>query len=118
MGGTTSDFCTSTDRQYIYCTHRWWDVNQDPRYVFPIANGFTSITLYWQETYFNAAGKRMFHVEFNGARWFSNIDVYEKAGNTFYYKSINIWVTTGKLEIKFVRIDGFNNPFISGINIF
>jgi hypothetical protein len=61
------------------------------------------------------AGARVFHVNAEGARKLSNIDIYAQAGMKALKKQFEVTVTDGTLDLDFVRHVG--NPQVNGIEI-
>jgi len=92
INGTTDDA--------LYQTERWGASS----YNIPLANGNYNLTLKFAETYWNAAGKRIFDVSVGGQTVISNLDIFAKAGqNTAYDVVVPVTVTNGSLAIKFVN---------------
>lgn len=76
-------------------------------YNIPIANGNYSVTLRFAETYYSAAGQRVFDVRMEGAEVLSNLDVFARVGkNAAYNVTIPVSVTDGQLNIGIVGNTG------------
>ena len=90
-------------------------------YVVP---GFTAgsshtVRLHFAETYFSAAGKRVFNAAINGTSVLSNFDIYATAGGKYIAVAESFPTTadsSGKITIKFTS-GSANQPLINGIEI-
>jgi hypothetical protein len=86
---------------------------------FPVQSGTYKVNLYFAETPYTggvkAAGARVFHINAEGTRKLSNIDIYAEAGMNALKKQFEITVTDGTLDLDFVRSVG--NPQVNGIEI-
>ena len=86
---------------------------------FPVQSGTYQVNLYFAETPYTGgvktAGARVFHVDAEGARKVSNIDIYAEAGMNALKKTFEVTVTDGTLDLDFVRSVG--NPQVNGIEI-
>jgi hypothetical protein len=77
-----------------------------------------SVLLHFAETYFTAAGNRVFNVAINGTTVLSNFDIFAKAGvNTALVEQFTATAnSSGQIVIAFT--DGTaNQPLVSGIEI-
>jgi hypothetical protein len=65
--------------QAVYQTYRW---SPTLTYTIPnlTPNGSQTVRLHFAETYFAAAGKRVFNIAINGSRVLSNFDIFRAAG--------------------------------------
>ena len=98
--GTTSVAISGTTDDIMYQTERWGASS----YNIPLPNGNYNLTLKFAETYWSAAGKRLFDVTVGGATVISNLDIFAKAGqNAAYDVVLPVSVTNGTLSIKFVN---------------
>ena len=69
-------------------------------YSIPLTNGNYNVTLKFAETYWTAAGKRVFSVAMNGQTVISNLDIFAKVGkNAAYDVVVPVSVTNGTLNI-------------------
>ncbi|HIW28657.1 MAG TPA: malectin [Candidatus Luteococcus avicola] len=86
-------------------------------YRIPVpGSGNYRVTLYAAEDYFQEEGRRVFHVDAEGATAVDNIDLVQAAGYaTAYSKSFTVTVTDGQLDLKF--IGNVNNPLISAVRV-
>jgi hypothetical protein len=86
---------------------------------FPVQSGTYQVNLYFAETPYTGgvktAGARVFHVNAEGTRKVSNIDIYAEAGMNALKKQFEVTVTDGTLDLDFVRSVG--NPQVNGIEI-
>lgn len=86
---------------------------------FPVQSGTYQVNLYFAETPYaggvKAAGARVFHINAEGTRKLSNIDIYAEAGMNALKKQFEITVTDGTLDLDFVRSVG--NPQVNAIEI-
>lgn len=114
-GGTAivrSATVSGTTDNALYSSERYGNF----AYNVPVANGNYSVTLKFAELYWQASGKRVFDVYINGNVVIRDLDLYAKAGkNKAYDVIIPVSVTTGKLNISFVK--KVNNATVSGILI-
>jgi len=98
--GTTAVAINGTTDDVLYQTERWGASS----YNIPLANGNYNVTLKFAETYWGAAGKRLFDVTVGGITRISNLDVFAKVGkNTAYDVVLPVTVSNGTLSIKFVN---------------
>jgi glucuronoarabinoxylan endo-1,4-beta-xylanase len=86
------------------------------QYQFAVPDGTYKVNLYFAETYFNSAGKRIFDVQIQGATLFSGLDIFAQAG-AFHalVKSAQVSVTQGQIVIRLVH--HVTVPIISAIEI-
>ena len=90
----------------------------DLQYQFAAVNGMYLVNLYFAETYYDSAGKRVFDVQIQGATLFSALDIFAQAGrNHALVKSAQVSVTNGQLVIRFAHRTNGNVPVISAIEI-
>jgi hypothetical protein len=90
----------------------------DLQYQFTVANGLYKVNLYFAETYFHSAGKRIFDVQMQGATVFSGLDIFAQAGaDHALVKSAQISVTNGQLVIRFAHRANGTVPIISALEI-
>jgi hypothetical protein len=86
---------------------------------FPVQSGTYQVNLYFAESPYTGgvkkAGARVFHVNAEGTRKLSNIDIYAQAGMNALKKQFEVTVTDGTLDLDFVRQVG--NPQVNGIEI-
>jgi glucuronoarabinoxylan endo-1,4-beta-xylanase len=88
------------------------------QYQFPVVNGLYKVNLYFAETYFSTAGKRVFDVQMQGATVISALDILAQAGARHaLVKSAQVSVTQGRLVIRFVHRANGNVPVISAVEI-
>jgi|GEM_PF-2630479 len=110
--GTTTAAISGTTEDALYQKERYGKFS----YNIPVANGNYSVTLKFAETYFSAAGKRVFSVTINGQTVVSNLDLYAKAGkNAAYDVVIPVNVTNGAIGINFVS--QVNNAKVNAITV-
>lgn len=85
-------------------------------YTFTVPNGNYNVFLKFAELTTFAIGQRVFHVDVNGARVMSNVDVYAMGGgNNAVKQTIPISVTTGRIQITFTPVT--NWAIINAIEI-
>lgn len=96
------------------------DVLYRPEYVAPSAwrravpNGTYDVTLKMREGYFTAAGKRVFHVDAEGKRVLTGIDIVKAVGpRTAYDRTVRVGVTDGQLDLGFSA--AVDNAVVSAI---
>jgi hypothetical protein len=90
----------------------------DMAYRIPVPHGDYTVTLHFAELYWNAAAKRIFHVDAEGSRTITNLDVWTAAGGRFkaLQRSFDVKVTDGTLNINFVR-GAADFPKVSAIEV-
>jgi len=84
------------------------------------AGGAATVTLYFEESFWTAAGQRTFAVAINGATVLSAFDIFAAAGgaNRAIARTFNTTVNaSGQVVIQFSRAGGPDNPKISGITV-
>ena len=90
----------------------------DLQYQFTVTNGSYNVNLYFAETYFTSAGKRVFDVQMQGTTVFSALDIFAVAGSDHaLVKSAKVSVTNGYLIIRFAHRTSGNVPIISALEI-
>ena len=99
----------------IYSSERYTRGNKLV-YSIPVPAGDYSVTTLHAEIYHNAAGKRKFHIEINGNRKRTNLDVFADANGK--NKGIklchhNIKPVNGMIEVAFLK--SVENPQVNGI---
>jgi hypothetical protein len=90
IAGTTDDA--------LYQRERWGATT----YTFSgLANGSYTVRLLMCETYFNATGARRFHIDINGTRVATNLDIFQETGAQFtaLIKTYSATVSSGTLTI-------------------
>ena len=76
------------------------------------------VELHFAETYWLAAGKRVFNVDIESARALTNFDIFAEAGNNHHYAVIvtkQVMVTDGTLNIDFKTI--LDTPTVMAIKV-
>jgi hypothetical protein len=105
VGGTTADD--------LYRKHRWGMAGYT---VAVPAKATYKVRLHFAEPVFSSAGRRVFHVNAEGARKVSNLDVVARVGP---FKALvvefNQTVNDGKLNLAFPSV--VEDPFVSGIEV-
>ena len=90
----------------------------DLQYQFTVTNGSYNVNLYFAETYYTSAGRRVFDVQMQGATVFSALDIYALAGlDHALVKSANVSITNGQLTIRFAHRANGNVPVIAALEI-
>jgi hypothetical protein len=87
-------------------------------YTIPNRSGAQTVTLYFAETYWTAAGQRTFNVSINGTSVLSNFDIFATAGgaNRAIARTFNTTANaSGQVVIQFISV--VENPKISGITV-
>jgi hypothetical protein len=137
-GGASSPFVADTDfgsgttssTTHAINTSNWLTSPVPPQSVLQTnrhgqmtyrMGGFTpgrarSVTLYFVEPFWSAAGKRLFNVIINGNEVLTDFDVFADAGGQFIAVQ-HAFATTasasGEVVVQFVS--GVDNPIVSGI---
>jgi len=79
-----------------------------------------SVTLYFAETYWTAAGKRTFDVAINGTTVLGAFDIFVAAGGTnkAVARTFNAAASaTGQVVVQFTSNGGSDNPKVSGLTV-
>lgn len=102
--------------QTVYQTNRYGNFT----YTIPglTANANYTVTLQFAETYWTAAGKRVFNVSINGSQVLTNFDIYANAGaaNKAVAKSFTATAnSSGVITIQFTTVT--DNAQINGIQL-
>jgi ABC-type transporter MlaC component len=98
--GTMGVAINNTTDDLLYQTERWGAST----YNIPLPNGNYNLTLKFAETYWSAAGRRVFDVAVGGTTMVSNLDIYARAGkNNAYDLVLPVTVTNGTLNIRFLN---------------
>jgi fibronectin type 3 domain-containing protein len=105
-----------TDIPEVYRTHRWGGA--DMKYRVELPNGQYDVTLHFAETYWSAAGARVFDVALQGQVVLSQLDVFARAGGKArpFSQRFVVTVSDEKLDVTFPRIYA-DNALVSGIEI-
>jgi hypothetical protein len=114
----TSQITGTVPPQSVFQTERFGEFT----YTLP---GFTAgraatVTLYFAETFWTAAGQRTFNVVINGATVLSAFDIFAAAGgaNRAIARTFNTNANgNGQVVIQLTRGGGPDNPKISGLTV-
>jgi hypothetical protein len=114
----TSQIAGAVPPQAVFQTERYGE------FTYTIANRTPgrsqTVTLYFQESFWSAAGQRTFNVAINGATVLTAFDIFAAAGGA--NRAIARTFTTtasssGQVVIQFSRAGGPDNPKICGITV-
>lgn len=100
-GGTTTsvtDAIAGTADDTLYQSERYGN----PSYTFTVPNGYYDITFKFAETYWTAAGDRIFDVKIEGITVIDNLDLYVKAPGTMRAYDViiqDVLITDGQVNI-------------------
>ena len=110
---TTTDSVDSTRKQYVFHDDRYGM----SAYRIPVVNGTYDVTLLEAETYFTAAGKRVFSVTAEGRTVAKDVDVFARAGgkDKAYWIKFTTTVADGWLDLGFTA--SVNHPKVNGISV-
>jgi hypothetical protein len=116
LGGKTASFTApvaGTATPAIYQSVRY-DLNG---YHFAVPDGIYTVTLQFNEPFYQAAGQRVFGVTIQDHQVLTHLDIFAKAGQNraLDYNFENLAVTNGALEIGFIKEVEY--PCIAGIVI-
>ncbi len=100
---STADPIAGTEDDLQYQTVHWaygtWSLLAD------VPDGDYRVSLGFNETYFTAAGKRIFDVRIEGQAVIAELDLYAVAGHdTAYQRAFDITVSDGQLNIDFASV--------------
>jgi poly(3-hydroxybutyrate) depolymerase len=79
-----------------------------------------SVTLYFAESYWTAAGQRTFNVAINGATVLAAFDIFAAAGGAHRAVARTFEATadaSGQVVVQFTRAGGPDNPKVTGITV-
>jgi arabinoxylan arabinofuranohydrolase len=126
-GGSTFSTTTAIDTSQLSGTVPPQGVFQTERYgefTYTISNRVPgsrqSVTLYFSETFWSAAGQRTFNVAINGATVLTAFDIFAAAGGANRAVARTFTATAnanGQVVIQFTRAGGADNPKVSGITV-
>jgi hypothetical protein len=111
---------TNTSDPMLYKAARVGSATAGPMvYTFyGLATGAYQVTLYFDECYWTAVGKRMFNIQINNATVFTNVDIFAAVGkNAAYTLTSTANVTTGTMTITFITIPGSDIPLVNAIKL-
>ncbi|MCS5594367.1 MAG: ThuA domain-containing protein [Porticoccaceae bacterium] len=98
----------------VYRSHRW-----NPggfSYNLPLEDGDYKLSLKFADTHCSSAGCRVFHINAEGSRIITNLDVVAAVGaNTAYEFTAEVSVADGSLDVDF--ISKIENPMLSAISV-
>ena len=126
-GGNTSSTTSAIDTslvsgtvppQAVFQTERWGEFS----YTIPglTAGSPYTVTLYFAEIYWSAAGRRTFNVSVNGAPVLTAFDVFAAAGGARKAIARSFQTTAngnGQIVIQFTRGGGVDNPTLAGLAV-
>ena len=109
----TSAAIAGTKDDGTYQTERYGDFD----YSLAVKNGTYDVTLKFAETYFNAAGKRVFDVKAEGKTVVDDLDLWKAAGgkNVAHDIVVPVKVKDGRLDLDF--LGEIENATVSGIEV-
>jgi hypothetical protein len=114
----TSQITGSVPPQAVFQTERYGEFT----YTIPdrTPGSAQTVTLYFQESYWTAAGQRTFNVAINGATVLTAFDIFAAAGGA--NRAIARTFTTtanasGQVVVQFTRAGGPDNPKVCGITV-
>lgn len=121
-GGTTATYATNQaitpPRHKAMLKTHCWAPTGDLIYKIPSRRMKMQVDLHFCETWVGSGpGIRLFRVEVNGNLLENYLDVYTRAGgfNKEFKLMFDAMPVNGMIVIKLMRLNGFNNPMISGI---
>jgi hypothetical protein len=115
VANTITGICTAA--QSLYQRERYSTNSSGVLYQFDCPEGVYEITMLEAETYWSAAGKRLFNVFIQGRQVLTNFDIYAGAGGmnlplTLVFTNT---VTNSQLQIQFTPV--VDNARISGLQV-
>jgi hypothetical protein len=108
QGGTVS---ATSGGSAQYANHRWGEFTLN----IPVSAGRYNVKLHWQESW-ASAGQRVFHVDIEGTRVESSLDVAKAAGRNPLVRTYTADVSDGALTVRFVD-GGPDDPMYSAIEV-
>jgi hypothetical protein len=126
-GGSTYSTTTAIDTSLVPAPAPPAAVFQTERYgefTYTFANrtpgSAQTVTLYFAESFWTAAGQRTFNVAINGATVLTAFDIHAAAGGTNRAVARTFATTangSGQVVVQFTRAGGPDNPKVSGITV-
>ena len=126
-GGSTYSTTNAIDTSLVPAPVPPQAVFQTERYgefTYTIANrtpgSAQTVTLFFSESYWTAAGQRTFNVAINGATVLTAFDIFAQAGgaNRAIARTFNTTASSsGQVVVQFTRAGGPDNPKICGITV-
>ena len=117
-GNGTSQITGTVPAQAVFQTERFGEFTYTITGRTP--NRAQTVTLYFQESFWSAAGQRRFNVSINGATVLTAFDIFATAGgaNRAIARTFNTTASaSGQVVIQFIRGGGPDNPKICGITV-
>ncbi|MEM6820397.1 MAG: malectin domain-containing carbohydrate-binding protein [Verrucomicrobiota bacterium] len=76
------------------------------------------LRLHFAEAYFNSSNQRRFHVDVNGTRVYTNLDIYSEAGgkNKAVVRQVTVPPGSSTISVE-LKVGSKNNPKINGIEV-
>lgn len=109
--GSTSAAISGTPDPAKFQTYRY---GASFSYNLPLVNGTYTLYLHFAETYWSAAGQRVFSVSANGTPIISNLDIYSQVGkDVALQKQFTVSVSNGTLALNFTA--SVDNAIIGAI---
>ena len=94
----------NTDYDALYQNETWVDTLSPAIFTFPVENGNYTVHLHFVDWSRSAAGERQFHVDLQGARVLTDLDIIAEAGvSTALVKSFDVAVTTAAIDLTFTK---------------
>jgi len=114
----TSQISGTVPPQAVFQTERYGEFT----YTIPnrTAGSAQTVTLYFQESFWSAAGQRRFNVAINGSTVLTAFDIFASAGgaNRAIARTFSTTAnSSGQVVIQFTRSGGPDNPKICGITV-
>lgn len=104
----------------LFCTYRYWTTIPTlpaTNYAIPVANGSYQVTLFFAETHFNAAAKRVFDITLEGNTVRTNYDIFAAAGGMDIATNLTFTVTVSDAMLNIAFRNKANNPLVNAIQI-
>ncbi len=114
----TTQITGSVPPQAVFQSERYGEFT----YTIPnrTAGSAQTVTLYFSESYWTAAGQRTFNVAINGTTVLTALDIFAAAGgaNRAIARTFNATAnSSGQVVIAFTRAGGPDNPKVCGITV-
>lgn len=99
--GITENYpIANTDYDPLYQNETWVDTSSPATFTIPIENGNYTVHLHFVDWVQGNAGERQFHVDLQGARVLTDLDIVSEAGkSTALVKSFDVAVTNGAVDL-------------------
>lgn len=115
--GITENYpIAGTDYDALYQNETWVELQSPATFTIPVTNGNYTVHLHFVDWLYSTAGERQFHVDLQGSRVLTDLDIISEVGKSAaLVKSFDVSVTTAVLTLTIT--DHVSYPEIAAIEI-